>query len=94
VSNPDSPAFLWKIDENTAGFGELGQSWSVPVVTYVPGYASGGVPKPVLIFGAGYDTAKDSKATVATADSEAAASTSWMLSAARWCGASRRRTTR
>ncbi|MBK6281186.1 MAG: hypothetical protein IPF57_25235 [Gammaproteobacteria bacterium] len=70
VSNPDSPAFLWKIDENTAGFGDLGQSWSVPVVTYVPGYASGGVPKPVLIFGAGYDTAKDNKATVATADSE------------------------
>jgi type IV pilus assembly protein PilY1 len=47
---------------NTAGFGELGQSWSVPVMTYVPGYASDGVPKPVLVFGAGYDTAKDSKA--------------------------------
>ncbi|MBP9032386.1 MAG: hypothetical protein KBG29_00745 [Pseudomonadales bacterium] len=70
VSNPDSPAFLWKIDGNTAGFGELGQSWSVPVLTRVPGYASDGVPKPVLVFGAGYDTAKDSKASVATADTE------------------------
>jgi len=70
VSNPDSPAFLWKIDKGSSGFEELGQSWSVPAVTYVPGYASSGVPKPVLIFGAGYDTAKDSKNTVAGADGE------------------------
>lgn len=60
VSNPDSPALLWKIDGSTTGFGELGQTWSEPIMTYIPGYA-----KPVLVFGGGYDTALDDLATVA-----------------------------
>ncbi len=69
ISNPDSPAYLWGIDFNTTGFSELGQTWSVPVVTRIPGYAdSNGVPKPVIIFGAGYDENKDSSGA-ATADS-------------------------
>ena len=63
ISNPDSPTFMWKIDDTTAGFSELGQSWSTPVVTFVPG-----VSDPVLIFGAGYDTNKDTLA-LATDDS-------------------------
>lgn len=46
-----------------AGFGELGQSWSEPVVTKIPKYSN-----PVLIFGAGYDTNKDATG-VATPDS-------------------------
>lgn len=54
VSNPDSPAFLWKIDDETAGFEELGQTWSEPVTAKIPGYS-----KPVIIFGGGYDTNKD-----------------------------------
>lgn len=70
VSNPDAPAFLWKIDKSSTGMGELGQSWSVPVVSYIPGYSTGGVPKPVLIFGGGYDVLKDDTATVAGADTE------------------------
>ena len=70
VSNPDAPAFLWKIDKSSAGMGEMGQSWSVPVVTYVPGYATNGVPKPVLVFGGGYDVTKDDTATVAGNDTE------------------------
>lgn len=60
VSNPDSPAFLWSIGPEEAGFDELGQSWSQPVVTRIPGYSdTNGVPKPVLVFGAGYDPRKD-----------------------------------
>ncbi len=60
LSNPDSPSFMWRIDNNTPGFGELGQTWSEPVVTRIPGYVDGsGVKKPVLVFGAGYDTGKD-----------------------------------
>ena len=61
LSDPDSPSFMWRIDKNTTGFGELGQTWSEPVVTTIPGYVDGttGVRKPVLIFGAGYDTGKD-----------------------------------
>ncbi|MBK7521447.1 MAG: hypothetical protein IPI75_15175 [Gammaproteobacteria bacterium] len=70
ISNPDNPVFLWQIDKSSSGFGELGQSWSVPVVTYIPGYASGGVRKPVLVFAAGYDATKDDKNTIAGADSE------------------------
>ena len=72
ISNPGSPSFMWKIDPTTPGFSELGQSWSIPVVTKIPGYydtVNGRkVYKPVLIFGAGYDTNKDGTG-VATADS-------------------------
>ena len=60
LSNPDSPSFMWRIDNSTPGFDELGQTWSEPVVTRIPGYVDGnGVKKPVLVFGAGYDVNKD-----------------------------------
>lgn len=55
ITNPDSPKLMWKIDNNSTGFSELGQSWSTPVVSYM---AANGV-KPVLVFGAGYSTNKD-----------------------------------
>ncbi len=68
ISDPDSPSLLWRIDETSSGFAELGQTWSVPAVTRIPGYRDGnGIPKPVLVFGAGYDTDKDSQ-DIATAD--------------------------
>ncbi len=71
VSNPDSPALLWKIDKDETGFTELGQTWATPVLTYIPGYVDGdGKPKPVLVFGAGYDVGKDDKAAVAGDDGE------------------------
>ena len=59
LSNPDSPSFMWRIGKDSSGFGELAQSWSEPVVTTIPGYAEDGISKPVLVFGAGYDTSKD-----------------------------------
>ncbi|WP_302172269.1 pilus assembly protein [uncultured Hydrogenophaga sp.] len=59
VTDPDNPSFLWRVGADTAGFSELGQTWSVPVVTNVPGYVVGGVRRPVLIFGAGYDAVND-----------------------------------
>lgn len=71
VSNPNSPAFMWMIDADSTGFSELGQTWSRPVVTVIPGYTDNAdppKPKPVLIFGAGYDTNKDGTG-VATPDS-------------------------
>ncbi len=65
ISNPDSPSFLWMIDPSTAGFSEIGQTWSIPKVAFVPGHVDGsGKPKPVLIFGAGYDTAKDAHSSL------------------------------
>ncbi len=56
VSTPTAPTVLWKISAGDAGFEELGQTWSRPRVTLVKGYAN-----PVLVFGAGYDTAEDSE---------------------------------
>lgn len=56
VSAPTNPQFLWKISNTDTDFAELGQTWSQPKVANVKGYAN-----PVLIFGAGYDTAEDSE---------------------------------
>jgi Tfp pilus tip-associated adhesin PilY1 len=65
VSNPDTPKFLWKKDTTSAGFGELGQTWSEAKTGRVNLTAG---ETPVVIFGAGYDaTAED--ALPATADS-------------------------
>jgi Tfp pilus tip-associated adhesin PilY1 len=58
VSAPTNPQYLWKISNTdvTGDFTELGQTWSQPKVAIVKGY-----DHPVLIFGAGYDTAEDSE---------------------------------
>jgi Tfp pilus tip-associated adhesin PilY1 len=58
VTTPNNPQVLWKIDQNTAGFSELGQTWSRPRITVLNNYGSG---TPVLVFGAGYDPAQDSE---------------------------------
>ena len=63
VSIPDSPKFLWQISNATAGFSEMGQSWSKPTLAFVKNNVSGGVAKPSLIFGAGYSTNKDGTGT-------------------------------
>lgn len=71
ISNPDSPEFLWRISDETEGYSELGQTWSVPVLARVPGYVDGqGYHKPVLIFGAGYDPNKDSHENLAVDSSD------------------------
>ncbi|MCB1842367.1 MAG: hypothetical protein KDI09_05340 [Halioglobus sp.] len=59
ISNPDSPAFMWQVSPFLAGFFEMGYSWSRPVVARIPGYSDANGPKPVVIFGAGYDENKD-----------------------------------
>ncbi len=61
ISNPNAPQLLWRIDHNTSGFNELGQSWSQPKVAYSTLNIVSGEAKPVLIFGAGYDTGKDNQ---------------------------------
>ncbi len=52
VSDPDQPKFMWKRDNTSPGYGELGQTWSEPKVRKIRASAN-----PVLIFGAGYDAA-------------------------------------
>lgn len=70
VSGSSKPTLAWKIsndsvDGNNAKFAQLGQTWSTPVAGKVyRGIGSGDEPlpdndEPVLIFGAGYDSAKD-----------------------------------
>ncbi|PCJ21671.1 MAG: hypothetical protein COB04_02900 [Gammaproteobacteria bacterium] len=54
ITDPDNPKMLWSIDETTSGFSELGQTWSTPIITRVPGHDGWAV-----IFGAGYDENKD-----------------------------------
>uniref|UniRef100_Q0HS89 Type IV pilin biogenesis protein, putative n=1 Tax=Shewanella sp. (strain MR-7) TaxID=60481 RepID=Q0HS89_SHESR len=50
-----TPTLKWTISNTTAGFSNLGQTWSTPVVTKVP--INDG--KPVLIFGGGYNPGYD-----------------------------------
>ncbi len=55
----DQPLLNWVISKTSGGnFDELGQTWSTPVVTKV--LQANSSDKPVLIFGGGYDTDKDS----------------------------------
>jgi type IV pilus assembly protein PilY1 len=62
VTDPDNPVFMWRLDNSSASMSELGQTWSVPVVTTVPGHSSAnGKARPVLVLGAGYDPAYDAK---------------------------------
>ncbi len=63
ITNPDNPIFMWRIDSSSVGFSELGQSWSTPIVTKIPGFNG-----PVLVISGGYDTNKDLKGVVGTAD--------------------------
>ena len=52
VTNPAVPRFLWK--KTSADLSVLGQTWSEPRVARVKGYAN-----PVIIMGAGYDSAAE-----------------------------------
>ncbi|WP_281560152.1 PilC/PilY family type IV pilus protein [Thalassomonas sp. RHCl1] len=59
ITLPDAPKLLWHLDAGSAGFNELGQSWSQPQLGYSKLNTSSGVPQPVLIFGGGYAISKD-----------------------------------
>ena len=50
ISSRDSPQFLWKVDNGTAGFDELGETWSTPVFARMRATTD-----PVLVFAGGYD---------------------------------------
>ncbi|SFD24791.1 pilus assembly protein [Pseudoalteromonas denitrificans] len=67
LSSPDKPQLLWStpLSSSDLGFSEMGQSWSRPKVVFadIDGYKN----RPLLIFGAGYDTNKD--ATIKSDDS-------------------------
>jgi len=54
VTDPSAPEMLWQISNETAGFEDLGQTWSTPTLTSIPS-DSGSIP--VLVFGGGYSPA-------------------------------------
>jgi len=68
ISIPDTPKLLWHIDSNSTGFSELGQTWSKPKIAFSELNMVNGVAEPVLFFGGGYATSKDS-AGIGSADS-------------------------
>lgn len=57
ITNPDQPKKLWSapIEGGKGDFKELAQTWSKPQIAYLKAFGD----KPLLIFGAGYDTNKD-----------------------------------
>lgn len=55
ITNPNTPSLKWTIQGGSGVFKELAQTWSAPTVSFIK--ANG--KEPVLIFGAGYDTNKD-----------------------------------
>lgn len=54
VTNPASPTFLWSISKSTAGFSQLGETWSEPKIVKMS-IGSPAVDNIVAFFGAGYD---------------------------------------
>ena len=54
VTNPDSPQLVWKIDSASAGFANLANTWSQPVLAMLKWADSQDKPEPALIFGGGY----------------------------------------
>ncbi len=38
VTKPNDPSLLWRIDHQTPGFEELGQSWAKPIPIIIPGH--------------------------------------------------------
>ena len=70
VSTPASPVLKWRkgcFTEDTTddtvcstGWTGIGETWSSPTIAYLSGYVdAGGIQKPVLIFGGGYDQCED-----------------------------------
>ncbi|PKG86438.1 hypothetical protein CXF85_01680 [Colwellia sp. 75C3] len=62
VTIPTEPFVMWTIKGGETGspFQELGQTWSQPKIIYSKLNLDGDTAKPSLIFGGGYDPAKDS----------------------------------
>lgn len=64
VTNPDKPLILWKkenlADANDGAWDELGETWSKPALARMRiGNTEASKVRDVVVFGAGYDAAKD-----------------------------------
>ncbi|MCL1123049.1 pilus assembly protein [Shewanella surugensis] len=73
ITLPDSPKMMWKISSDSSGMTELGQTWSKPVITFIPksNVDTGGQgATPVLVFGAGYSPATKDGVEQGTPDAQ------------------------
>lgn len=60
ITDPDNPQLAWTIDSGSDGFSELGQTWSMPSIgVFSYKKSSTATVNPGVVFGAGYDTNKD-----------------------------------
>jgi type IV pilus assembly protein PilY1 len=58
VTSRNAPRLLWEISSSTAGFADLGQTWSTPLATRV---RIGDTISNVVLFGGGYDPGQDNR---------------------------------
>lgn len=58
ITNPADPQYFWTIDPSTAGFLQLGETWSEPQIARIK---IGSDIKEALFFGAGYDRYEDGR---------------------------------
>lgn len=85
ISKPNKPKKMWHISNNTAGFSELGQSWSRAKIAYskanIVGVGENAVAIPVLFFAGGYDISKDNKLTTNADDIDNSGKAIYMVDA-------------
>lgn len=93
VSAPSSPSLKWRkgcftnstTDDGNCSSGDwakIGQTWSKPQIAYLSGYVDGSnKPKPVLVFGGGYDTCEDTNSQTRCATSPRKGANIWFVDA-------------
>jgi type IV pilus assembly protein PilY1 len=90
VSTPGSPSLKWRVgcpslldDSNcTSGASGIGQTWAVPTILKSAGFVDGGgVNKPMLIMGGGYDACEDSDSPTAACKSSGKGHAIYLLDA-------------
>lgn len=57
MTDPARPVMLWQINNQTSGFGALGQTWSTPTLTSIPDNSVANGRRAVVVFGGGYSPA-------------------------------------
>lgn len=89
VTTPESPSLKWArgctspTDNTTCdnGFSAMGQTWSEPTVLKSAGYTTSGTNKPMVIFGAGYDSCEDADPATSTCKSSGQGHAIYLLDA-------------
>lgn len=68
ISDPEQPNLMFTIDPATTGFGNIGQTWSRPIIGKMNISNAVNSDKLVMMFGGGYDTTQDTAGTASATD--------------------------